>query len=41
LHAGSLEWLDTHRGNVHVTPYLVNDIADLQWQLIPAQSGRR
>ncbi|CAE8649351.1 unnamed protein product [Polarella glacialis] len=41
LHDGSHEWLDTHRGNVHVSPYLVNDVLDLQWQLIPARAGRR
>merc|ERR1712232_288301 len=41
LHEGSNEWLDTHNSNVHVSPYLVDDVPDLAWQLIPAQAGRR
>lgn len=41
LHDGSNEWLDTHDGNVHVSPYLVNEVPDLQWRFIPAQAGRR
>jgi len=41
LHEGSNEWLDTHDGNVHVSPYLVNNVQDLYWQLIPARAGRR
>lgn len=41
LHDGSNEWLDAHNGNVHVTPYLVDELDDMQWQLIPAQVGRR